>query len=216
MLHPAKLSHYETLGRKAVEALQRNGFDALYVPDAAEACRLILSMIPAGATIGFGWSMTVQAIGILDHLHSGPYTLINSPRVESLLAQADRVPLRREAMLADLFLTGANAVTLEGKLVNTDAMANRVTGMLFGPKKTIVVAGVNKVVPTVEQALDRLANVASPSNARRLGLGTPCATTGVCNDCRSPQRICNATVILHRKTTGTDLTVVMIGEELGF
>ena len=101
------------------------------------------------------------------------------------------MPLRRQAMTADVFLTGSNAVTLDGKLVNVDATGNRVAAMIFGPKKTIVVAGVNKIVHTVGEALDRItANWAAPQNARRLQYDTPCATTGVCNDCRTAGRIC--------------------------
>lgn len=216
MSQDAKRWHYEVLAQKAVEALKRNNFGAVYARDSAEACRAIMSMVPDGATIGFGGSVTAPAIGVLDLLKAGPYQLVNPPWVERSMTREDRNALRRRAMLVDVFLTGTNAVTLDGKLVNTDATANRVAGMLFGPKKTIVIAGANKIVRTVDEALDRVANVAAPLNARRLGLDTPCAITGECNDCRSPQRICNATVILHRKTGGTDLTVVMIGEEMGF
>lgn len=215
MLHPARQWHYETLAQRAVEALKRNNFGVVYAPDSAEACRIVLSMIPQGAAIGFGASMTLQAIGLMEQLKAGEYQLINPPWINAQTSRAERMPLRRQAMVADVFLTGSNAVTLDGKLVNTDAMGNRVAGMLIGPKKTIVVAGANKVVPTVEEALERVTNVA-PANARRLNYDTPCAVTGVCNDCRSADRICNATVILHRKTWGVDMTVVMVGEELGF
>ena len=216
MLHPAKLWHYETLGRKAVEALKRNNFDAAYVADSAEACETILAQIPEGATLGFGGSMTLQAIGLFERLKAGPYHPINPPWNEGSLSREERTALRRQALMADVFLTGTNAVTLDGKLVNTDATANRVAAMLFGPKKTIVAVGVNKIVRTLDDALDRVANVASPANARRLALDTPCATTGECSDCRSSQRICNATVILHKKPIGLSFGVVMIGEELGF
>jgi L-lactate utilization protein LutB len=215
MPHPAKTWRLETLGRKTVDALKRNNFGAVYAADAAEACDAILEMIPEGATVGFGGSMTLQGIGLFERLQSGRYDLINPPWKDGDLSREDRVAARKRALSADVFLTGTNAVTLDGKLVNTDATGNRVGGMLFGPKKTIVAVGVNKLVPTLDDALDRVTNVASPENARRLGLDTPCTTGGECADCHSPRRICNATVILHRKTSALDMTVVMIGEELG-
>ncbi len=215
-MHPAKQWHYETLGKKAVEALKRNDFGAVYVPDSAEACRTILSMIPSGASIGFGTSMTVRAIGIMEQLREGNYRPINPPWAEDSMSREDRNSLRRQAMVADVFLTGSNSITLDGKLVNTDATGNRVAGMIFGPKRTILVAGVNKIVQNVDEALERVSNVATPPNSRRLMYDTPCSTTGICNDCRTPGRICKATVILHRKTSQLDLNVVIVGEELGF
>ena len=214
-MHPAKQWHLEALGKAAVAALKRNGFDAHYTENSETARRAVLSMIPAGASIGFGNSVTLDETGILDLLRSGGYRLINPLWVEATMGRDERLPARRQAMTADVFLSGANAVTLDGKLVSTDATGNRVAGMIFGPKKTILVVGANKIVATVDDALDRVTNVAAPANARRLGYDTPCANTGICTDCRSPQRICNVTVILHRKPSALDLTVVVIGEELG-
>lgn len=215
MIHPAKRWHYETLARKSVDALKKNDFDALYVQDSAEACAVILSMIPPGASIGFGTSMTLQSLGVFESLRDGDYRPINPPWDPIAQDPERRLPLRRQAMTADVFLTGSNAVTLDGKLVNVDATGNRVAAMIFGPKKTIVVAGVNKIVHTVDEALGRITEWAGPQNARRLQYDTPCATTGVCNDCRSGGRICKATVILHRKTSALDLSVILVGEELG-
>jgi hypothetical protein len=214
-MHPAKQWHHETLARRTVEALKKNDFDAHYVPDPGEARETVLSMVPAGATIGFGTSMTLEALGIFGPLREGDYRPVNPPWDPTAQSPERRLPLRRQAATADVYLTGSNAVTLDGKLVNVDATGNRVAAMIFGPKKTIVVAGVNKIVHTVDEALDRITNWAGPQNARRLGYDTPCATTGVCNDCRSAGRICKATVILHRKTSGLDMSVILVGEQLG-
>lgn len=214
-MHLAKRWFYETRGKTAVEALKRNGFGAVYVEDSTAACREILAMVPPGASTGFGGSVTLEEIGILDSLRAGDYRLINPPWVESAMTWEDRRSLRRQAMHADVFMSGTNAITLDGMLVNTDATGNRVAGMIFGPKKTLVIAGANKIVLTLEEALDRTRNVAAPANARRLNYDTPCAVTATCRDCRSKDRICNATVILHRKTRGLDMTVVVVGEELG-
>ncbi len=214
-MHPSKKWHYETLGKTAVDALKRNGFDALYVDDSAGARQAILSMIPSGASVGFGGSITLGEIGLLDQLRPANCRLINPPWVESATPREQRLPMRREAMHADVFLTGTNAITLDGKLVNTDATGNRLAGMMFGPKKAIVVAGANKIVRTLGEALQRVSQVAAPANAKRLHCDTPCAITGVCSDCRSADRICNATLILHKKTRSLEIAVVIVGEELG-
>ncbi|MHB8992658.1 MAG: lactate utilization protein, partial [Chloroflexota bacterium] len=140
---------------------------------------------------------------------------INPPWAERAVPWAERGSMRREALLADVFLTGTNAITMDGRLVTLDSNGNRSAAMLFGPRKTIVVAGANKVVPTLEEALDRAENLAAPANAKRLNCETPCTATGVCSDCDSRDRICKATVILHRKTRGLDVTVVLVGEDLG-
>jgi L-lactate utilization protein LutB len=215
-MHPATQWHYQTLANRAVEALKRNNFGALYAATSAEAAQAIKQMIPEGSTIGFGGSVTVQSLGIVPLLEAGNYTLVNPPGVEAKLGREERNALRRQATVADVFLTGTNSITLDGKLVNTDATGNRVAAMIWGPKKTILVAGANKIVHNLDEAMTRVTNIATPPNCKRLGYDTPCAVTGVCSDCRSPQRICNATVILHRQTFGTDLTVVIVGEELGF
>ncbi len=216
MLHQAKAWHNETMGRKVVEALRKNNFDAVYVPDAAQARDAIAALIPEGATIGFGGSVSLASIGIFDTLKQGAYQPINPPWTEAGISLEERTARRKLAMTADVFLAGTNALTVDGKLVNTDATGNRVTGMIFGPKKTIVVAGINKLVRSLDEALERVSQVAAPPNCKRMGLETPCAITGECSDCRSPQRICCATVILHRKPRALDFIVVLVGEELGF
>ena len=216
MLHPDKQWHYETLARRATEALKKNDFDAVYVANSAEARDAVLSLMPQGATVGFGWSMSLQQIGLMEPLKAGEFRLINPPWVEDGMSREKRMPLRRQAAQADVFLAGTNAVTLDGKLVNVDSTGNRVAGMLFGPRKTILVVGANKVVRNLDEALDRAFSTAAPANARRLDYKTPCSITGVCNDCQSEERICRATVILHRMPRGVDVTVVMVGEELGF
>ncbi|HEX2923386.1 MAG TPA: lactate utilization protein [Chloroflexota bacterium] len=215
-MHPATKWFYATQAKAAVEALQRNNFGAVYAEDSAAACQAILSMIPAEASIGFGGSMSLGDVGLLDQLRSGNYKLINPPWLEATLAPADRMALRRTTPVSDVFLCGTNALTLDGKLVNTDANGNRLVGMLFGPKKSIVVAGANKIAPNVEEALERIRRIAAPINAKRLNCDTPCTTTSLCGDCRSKDRICCATLILDKKPKAIDLTVVVVAEELGF
>ena len=115
----------------------------------------------------------------------------------------------------DVLLVSTNAVTLDGKLVNTDGMGNRVTGMIFGVKKVILLIGANKIVRDVEEALDRIQHTISPYHAKYIGVNTPCALTEACSDCDSPQRICNATTILLKKPPSVDFTIVLTGDDLG-
>ena len=117
---------------------------------------------------------------------------------------------------SDVFLTSSNAVTMDGKLVNKDMIGNRVAAMIFGPKRVFVVVGVNKIVENVKEALERIERVAAPLNAKRLGVKTPCVETGYCTDCDSPDRICRVTTIIERRPSRTDLTVVLVNENLGY
>jgi len=123
--------------------------------------------------------------------------------------------IRKAQMTADLFLSGSNAVTMTGELVNREGVGNRTNAMTFGPKKVIVVVGTNKIVPDVAAGIDRIKKIAAPKRARELNMKTPCAEEGVCSDCNSPQRICRITIIHERKPMLTDVTVVIVGEELG-
>jgi hypothetical protein len=124
--------------------------------------------------------------------------------------------MRREMFLADVYVSSSNAVTEDGKLYNIDGTGNRVGSMTFGPKKVILVCGINKIVKDLDAAVSRVQNRAAPMNARRLALKTPCAETGVCADCASPQRICNVYVVTAKKPVWTDVTVLLVGEPLGF
>jgi hypothetical protein len=119
-------------------------------------------------------------------------------------------------MTSDLFLSGVNAITMNGELVNIDFAGNRVNAMSYGPGKVILVAGYNKIVEDVQEAIKRIKNVAAPLNARRLNIDVPCAKLGRCVDCNSPNRICRVVVILERKPALTDILIILVGEELGY
>jgi hypothetical protein len=119
-------------------------------------------------------------------------------------------------MASDLFLSSSNAVTMNGEVVNIDGVGNRVNSITFGPGKVILVAGYNKIVEDVQEAIKRIKNVVTPMNARRLNIDVPCAKVGTCVDCKSAQRMCRAVVILERKPTLTDMLVILVGEELGY
>ena len=206
--------YLEERAQRTVEALQKHGFATVYSPGRDEAKEEILKLIPESATIGFGGSMTLRELGIPKHLEEKGHTTFDHWKPG--LSPEEVTEARRAQLTCDVFLTSANAITLGGEIVNTDGIGNRVAAMTFGPKKVIIVAGANKIVKDLHAALRRAKEVSAPLSLRETGLPIPCVQTGTCADCDSPLRMCRATVILERKPINTDITVVIIGEELGF
>ncbi len=218
-MHPAKNWFLQQMAQKAAEALSAHGFDAVYVPNAEAARAAVLERIPQGASIGFGGSMTLQEIGLIPALEAAGFDLLNPPSKKLPDDKEARDAFRRRAAQADVCLASANAVTLDGEIVSTDGTGTRVVFYIFGPRQTILVVGANKVVADVYEAQQRIRQAAAPMNAKRLQKATPCTATGICDDmaCVGADRICNATVILHRKPGGVDrFSVILVGEELGF
>lgn len=207
--------HNDTLGAKAVEALNKNNFNAVYVKTRQEAIDQVLSLIPQDATIGVGGSWTINVeLGISALLEDRGHTVYNHNKPG--LSPEESLDLRRKELTSDVFLSGTNALTLDGKLVNVDGAGNRVAAMIFGPKKVIIVTGVNKIVRDVAEAERRIELHAAPINNKRLSRPNPCTQTGVCMDCQGPTRICNVTTILRKRPAAVEFHVVVVGEELGF
>ena len=206
--------HNDTLGVKTVEALVKNNFKATYVQTAKEAAEQILGFIEKENTIGVGGSWTLQQLKIIDELRVRGNQIYNHNKQG--LSPEEVMDLRRKQLTCDVFLTGTNAITRDGKLVNTDGVGNRVAAMIFGPKKVIIVAGINKIVSDVAEAEKRIKLYAAPINNKRLSTPNPCVKTGECMDCQSPRRICNVTTILSKRPALSDLHVFIIGENLGF
>jgi hypothetical protein len=226
---------YEHFGRRAASALKRRGLEADYIPSRGEALARILEMIPPGSTVGWGDSVTLHEVGVISAIKkSGRYQVLDPfARDEEgyLLVTGDaRLELERRVLLADVYLSGTNAITLDGRLVNTDGVGNRVAPMIFGPKKVIIVAGANKIVRNVEEAIKRIREIAAPINARRHILKhhmserygeLPCIRA-ICPDCLHPRRICCYTVIIEGERAPYSVTnylprihVIIIGERLG-
>jgi hypothetical protein len=190
------------------------------VADKREAFKKVMSMIPEGSVVGFGDSLTLRQIGVVDALEEGNYTFLNPWRPGTSVDQ--NIRLKKRALTSDVFLTGTNALTLDGKIVNVDGHGNRVAAMLFGPDKVIIVVGVNKIVAHVDLALAKIKHTTAPLNVKHhpnLDPMPPCGATGECSDCSSPWRICNKTVIIEREYNNNKyspvITVVIVGEELG-
>ena len=198
----------------ALTALKANGFEVIYADNANEALDKVMSFIPKRAKVGIGGSVTVRDIGLVEAIEKQSNTIVmdwGKP-----LELKEKIKVRKEALTSDVYLTSSNAITLQGQLVNIDGTGNRVSAMIFGPKKVIIVAGANKLVDTLDEALARIRNIAGPLNGKRLNLKTPCALTGKCTDCNSPDRMCKVKVILEKKPSLSDITIVLVGENLGY
>lgn len=200
--------------KMVVKALQKNGFESLYCESREAVNRIIIDEARNASSIGFGGSMTVQELQVESELARMGKELLQHNRPG--LAPEETVAIRHRQLSCDLFLTGTNAVTLGGQLVNVDGIGNRVGAMTFGPKKVIVAAGRNKIVEDLDAALKRIKAIAVPANARRLNLKLPCGVTGHCNNCNNPDCICRVTVILDRKPSLSNITVLMINDDLGY
>lgn len=203
-----------TLGAKAVEALTKNNFAACYVKTRQEAAEKVLALIPANATVGVGGSWTIAELGVLDTLANQGHTIFDHNKPG--LAPDVVLDLRHKQLSSDVFLCGTNALTLDGKLVNVDGVGNRVASMIFGPKRVVVVVGINKIVRNVDEAEKRIEMFAAPINNKRLSRPNPCTVSGMCMDCQGPTRICNITTIIRRRPPATDMHIIVVGEELGF
>lgn len=209
-----KQSYWEARMKEVKRALEKNGMTVLTVDSAREACDKALSLIPKGTTVGMGGSRTVAETGLLDALRSGDYSLFD--QYDSRLTKEASQAARKAGTHADYFIAGSNAVTDDGKIVNIDGMGNRLAAFAYGPEKVIIVVGRNKIVKDVDAGIDRVKNVAAPMNARRFGANTPCAKTGRCSDCDSPERICSLTLIIEKQRQPGRITVILVNEDLGF
>ena len=198
-------------------ALRRHRFEAETVKDAEAAFALMKAVVEAEnpQLVSFGDSMTMRGTGIVEWLRSnGRLTLLDG--FDASKPYEERLEIRRRALLSDLFITGVNAVTEQGTLHWLDKVGNRIAPVAFGPRKVVIVAGRNKIVADRAQAEERIRTIAAPQNvARHPGFRTPCARTGVCSDCNSPDRVCNTRMEMLRCWPAGRVLVVLIDQELG-
>ena len=199
------------------EALEGNHFEVFIAKDTAEARTLVLEQIlPAtGAkSVSWGGSMTYRATGLYEAIKTKPGLEILDTYDGSLTPE-QRSELRRKALLVDLFITGTNAVTEDGVLVNLDMIGNRACAVNFGPKHVILLIGRNKIVGDLDEAMYRVKNYAGPANAMRLDMKTPCVKTSYCEECKSPDRICNVWTITEKSFPRGRIKIVLINQDLG-
>lgn len=207
---------------ETLRSLERNRFRALYAEDVAAAREEVLRLIPKGSRVGIGDSVSVRQLDVLDELQTHGRLLVNpfSEEISSLsltneVDEDQRKEMHRLALASDVFITGTNAVTRGGILVNTDCGGNRVAGMIFGPDEAVIVVGRNKIVRDLGEALQRIKNVIAPRLAEIKGMRVPCVAAGRCVDCDSEERLCNVTTILEKAPTYTAVTVIIVDEDLG-
>ncbi len=206
--------HNDLLINQTKVALEKNGFLIEIFETKEECLKSAVAQIDKNAIIGFGGSTTVKEIGLFDYLVQNDYNLINP--YKHGLSREEVFDLRKKALTADLFITGTNAITVEGELVNVDGYGNRVAAITFGPKKVYIFVGINKIVLNREQAIDRIFDYAAPINAKRLNKNVPCVESGFCEDCDSPERICNHLVITMKQRFPDRIKIFLINEKLGF
>lgn len=204
---------YEKQAQTIIKNLEARGLEGHYFATSQEALKAILDTIPEGSTVANGGSMTIEEIGLLPAVKEGNYKYIDR--------FAAKTPEEKKAsysaiVASDYYLMSTNAITLDGVLVNTDGAGNRVACLIHGPANVIVAAGMNKVVTTIEEAIDRIDNIATPANSIRLNKNTPCTVAGVCCNCADPACIRAQTVITRRSMIPNRIKVYLIGEDLGY
>ena len=197
-----------------VRALEKRHFTAVYCATSGEAAAYVLREAESARSVGFGGSYTIAGLGVQEKLAAAGKVIYNHGTPG--LTPEEKVSVMNAELTCDLFLSGTNAVTADGVLVNIDGNGNRVAALSYGPKKVIVAVGRNKIVEGgVEAAIARVKRVAAPANAKRLERATPCSATGFCADCDSPQRICHVTTLIDSKPGRADFHVLVINEDLG-
>ena len=211
---------------KVAENLTKNNMEAFVVDKKDEILPLLKTLMPSGASVGVGGSATLDELGVIPFLREGDYAFFD--RYAEGLTRPEAVEVMRQSLLADVFLTSSNAVTEKGELYNVDGRSNRVAPLLFGPDSVVVVAGINKIVANIDEAVHRHKTVAAPANSARLRCNNPCVRTGkcvslmrqtdeeMCAGCASEDRICANYVISARQREAGRIKVILVGETLGF
>ncbi len=206
--------HNEILGNKVVEALKENYFDAIYFEDSLQAKQYILDNLKQGMKVAFGGSMTIKSMGIKEEAAKKKCVILDHG--EASLTPQEKLQVMRQELISDVFLCSSNAITLQGELVNIDGAGNRVAAMTFGPEKVIIVAGINKIVMDEDEAFKRIKRIACPKNNIRLEKPNPCTKAGVCVDCKSQSRICRVYSVIKRRPSRSNMTIIVVGENLGY
>ena len=205
----------EKVAQKIIKNIEKRRMSGSYAPTAAKARREIVDMIPKGATVYRCGSMTAAGMGLWEDISTLPEVNLIDP-YQAELSHEEGLELRRQGLIADVMIASTNAITLDGRLVNLDGIGNRVAAMAYGPKKVILVVGINKVAPDLESAMARVKHYAAPVNAIRFGVKTPCIETGLCQNCRSVQRICNIWSTIEGHMIKDRIHVKLVGEFLGY
>jgi L-lactate utilization protein LutB len=211
-------NYWKTRLTEVKETLTENNFEVFVAQNTDEAKSIVLEkIIPeiAPKSVSWGGSLTFVATGLYDVFkNSDDFKILDT--YDKSLSPEESLERRRQSLLVDLFITGSNAVTETGQLVNLDMFGNRIGALTFGPKNVVILVGRNKIVPDLDEAMFRIKNYAAPVNTMRLGKKTPCAKTSFCADCKSPDRICNTWTITEKSYPKKRVKIVLINKDLGF
>ncbi|CAI3565909.1 MAG: lactate utilization protein [Clostridium neonatale] len=199
---------------RTIKALEKNNMNGYIVASNVDLISKIEELISPKSKVSCGGSMTLFETGVIDHLKSGRYEFLD--RYKEGLTQDEIKEIFRQSFLSDAYVTSTNAITENGEIYNVDGNGNRVAAMLYGPDKVIIVAGVNKIVPNVEEAIIRTKEYASPINAKRLNKETPCTKIGRCVECNSDNRICNEYTLIKRQIDKNRIHVIFLNDNLGY
>ena len=208
-----KKQHYENLADGLIEKFNARGIEGYYCDNKEEALATIKRLLTPGSSVSWGGSETLKEVGVIDELKNSDYVVYDRASANS---QEESEELYSKIVNADYFFMSSNAITMDGQLVNIDGSGNRVACLIYGPKNVIVVAGMNKIAGTVEEAIARVHNVACPPNTIRLNKNTPCAKYGRCGNCLCPDTICCQVVVTRMSRIPNRIKVILVGEELGY
>lgn len=200
--------------QKTIQNLGRNNIDGVSLNSSADLLGFLDCQIPDGAVVGVGDSITLESCGVYQYLRNR--NLVFLDKYSKDLSRLQKRELYLKNFDADFFLSSVNAISSEGKIYNLDGNGSRVAPMIYGPKKVLLICGINKIVETEEQAFERIRTIAAPLDAKRLQKKTPCSITGKCSDCKSPDKICNYHTIIQGQFDRERIKVVFINEELGY
>ncbi|MBN2038698.1 MAG: lactate utilization protein [Spirochaetes bacterium] len=206
--------HKAKVLEKLNETLKRREFNSIILNTAEEICEFIINTIPENSTVGIGGSVTVRETGADVRLKNRGNTMFD--HWAEGLTNEQKLETRKKALTSDFYLTGVNALTAEGQIINIDGAGNRVSAMIYGPGHVIAIAGYNKITKNLEDGIRRVKDITTPQNSKRLGLDTPCVSTGYCVDCKAPKTICRVTTIIEYKPVLTDFTVILTPLDFGF
>jgi len=212
-MEPQK-QYYQNLAEKVIKGLKKRNIEGYYCGTAREAAEQAMAMMETGATAAWGGSETIKEIGIVDRLKQAEHFQVIDREIAQTPEEKRQIYFKCAA--ADYYFMSSNAITRDGELINVDGLGNRVACLIYGPANVIILAGMNKIVPDIESGIERVRYTAAPPNSNRLGLKTPCASSGYCMDCHVPDCICSNIVITRHSKQKGRIKVILIGENLGY
>ncbi|MDQ1773036.1 lactate utilization protein [Labilibaculum sp. A4] len=197
-----------------IKSLKKNRIEGIYFSSETDLINFVIDNLKPGITVGIGDSLTIEQLGLFDYLRQSSIRFLDKYQPD--ITKEERSQLYRDNFSADIFLSGINAITLEGKIFNLDGNGSRVAPIIYGPKRVFLVCGTNKIVQNDEEAISRIKNIAAPIDAKRLNKKTPCTKTGICLDCKSVDKICNYYTIIQGQFDKERIKVLLINGKYGF